>query len=532
MKKTRILSILLALVLMLALPFSASAASFKDVKGDYWASYEINRLVSKGVIKGYADDNTFRPENNVTRAQAAIMLTRLLNLDTTKESSVTYTDVAKDHYAYKEISAVTNAGFMKGSNEQFRPEEKLTRAQMAIILTNAFELKGNGTAAFNDVAKDHFAYAAIDALYTNKITTGTSQNTFDPNKPVTRAQFSVFLSRVIDNENLNAPIVKELKEIYKNEYNLNSYEFEGTMNFGFDIPNSAALSEDAGVFIEMLKDINVDFNGVYQKDPMQLEMNMTLKMNGVFPINVNIPVVMTDEKMWVQIPDLPIGEAMPEELKGKFIEMDFAELSAIAGETAPTPVIDYKLQSKLNEAMYDAFFNHFGADYYKEVSKDAVKVPEGVEVDKVIKFEVTKEELAPFIQRLLNKFLPEALTALENPEFAKALGITTEDVKLIKEGLAESKVEIGEFVGEINQYVTLNALNEYIAVHPDKYIGYDVLNFDITLTNEGESLGIKFGYKFGKSKVNETPNFVIGIPSGDKVIKIQDLMSDSDFVTE
>lgn len=523
MKKTRFFSILLAIVLLLAVPFgSAGAAGFTDVSGKHWASYEINRLVSKGVIKGY-EDNSFKPNQTITRAQAAVILSRVLKLDTSKDSKIVYKDVSKDYYAYDAIAAVTNADIMKGSNGEFRPNDDVTRAQMAIILTNAFKLKGNGTTSFKDVAKDFYAYEAIDALYANEITTGNEQNAFNPNQPTTRAHFAVFLSRVLDKQYANDPIVQELKEIYQKEFELNSYEFEGTMNYGFEFPTIEGATEEATAIFDMFKDIHVDFKGVYQKDPLQLEMDMTFKLNGPFPIgDIKLPVVMTADKMWIQIPELPFAPT-PEEYKGKFIEMDFAELSEVTGQ--PAPVMDIELQQKLNEELFDLFFDHFGGEYYEEVSKDAIQVPEGIEVDKVIKFEMTNDELTPFIQKLFNKILPEFVALLENPEYAKALGVTSEDIEMLKQSLEAAELDIKDIVGEINNYVILNELKEYIAVHPEKYIGYDVLNFDIDFTMEGETFGLKINYKMGKSNVNEKPNFVIGIPDATKIIKFEDLIN-------
>src|SRR5690606_37600024 len=123
----------------------------------------------------------------------------------------------------------------------------------------------------------------------------------------------------------NDPIVQELKEIYQKEFELNSYEFEGTMNYGFEFPTIEGATEEATAIFDMFKDIHVDFKGVYQKDPLQLEMDMTFKLNGPFPIgDIKLPVVMTADKMWIQIPELPFAPT-PEEYKGKFIEMDFAE---------------------------------------------------------------------------------------------------------------------------------------------------------------------------------------------------------------
>lgn len=521
MKKARIFSIWLVLVLLLAVPFgSAGAAGFVDVDSKHWASYEINRLAGKGVIKGY-EDNTFRPSNNVTRAQAATMLAKLLKLDTSKESSIAYKDVPKDFYAYKEIAAVTNAGIMKGDkNGNFRPNDSLTRAQMAIVLTKAFHLKGNGSVSFKDVPKDHYAYEEIDALFANGITKGNENNEFNPEQPTTRAHFSVFLSRALDIQYKNDPLVQELKEIYQNEYNLNAYEYEGTMYFGLDFPAIEGLAEENNALLEMFKNIQADFKGVYQKDPLTLEMDMTMKLGG---FSIKMPIVMTEDKMWVQYPEIPIAPT-PEEFKGKFIEMDIAELSELYGQ--PAPVVDLELQHKLNQAVVDLIFDHFGAEYYNEVSKDAVKVPNNVEVDKVIQFEIKQDEWTPFLQKLFNGLIPELLVLFEDPEYAKALGVTVEQMQELKQVLKDAELNIKEFVGEIDNYVTLNEFKEYIAVHPDKYIGYDELILDVNFTFEGKTYGLKLNYKFGKSKVNEKPNFVIGIPDTKNVIKFEDLLAE------
>lgn len=525
MKKTRLFSILLALVLLLALPFgNAGAAGFKDVDNNYWAANEINRLAEKGILAGY-EDNTFKPENHVTRAQAAIILSRLLNLDTSKESSIEYKDVSKDFYAYGAIAAVTNADIMKGSNGEFKPDADLTRAQMAIIIANAFNLKGDGTTSFTDVPKDFYAYEAIDALRTNGITTG-SNNAYNPNDSITRAQFAVFLSRILDNQSKDEvnPLVEELKQIYNNESHLDSYDFEGTMNFGIEFPVFEGMTEEDAAIFDMFKDISADFKGVYQKDPLMLEMVMTMKMNGM---TMEMPAIMTADKMYIQLPEVP-GEETPDELKGKFMEMDFNELAGLSGQ--PVPDFDLELNQKLNAALYDIYFKHFGSDYYKQVPKNAVSVPSQYEVEKVLKFEVTNAELTPFVQKLVYNFIPEFFALLENPEYAKAFGITADDVKAVKELLNDP--ELKAFIENIGSYVTLNNFKEYIAVHPDKYISYDVFDFNAKVAMEGQTYGLKMNYKMGKSNVNGTPNFTIGIPSEENIIKFEELYNLEDLNIE
>lgn len=532
MKKSKIFSVLFTLVLLLSLPLQGLAAtSFTDVKEDFWAEKEISNFVDLGIVKGYPD-KTFRPENTVTRGQAAIMIARGLKLDVSNVGAVSYEDI-KDA-SIKEIAAVTKAGIMKGTNGKFEPNKPLTRAQMATILTNAFKLKGDGSTTFTDVAKDHYAYEAIDAIVSNKIATGLEDGSFKPEEATTRAQFVVFLSSALnkqtdvteepaveeETEVTNEAITELLKEVYANELALNSYEFDGSMNLGLKFPKSlTSTPEDAAIF-KMFEDIKVDIKGAYQKDPMKMEMTMDLTLQGEVETKFSIPMIMTTDKMWIKLPQSPLLP-LPEELNGKYIELDLNELTELSGQ--PSVSMDLALQTEFTKAIYDIFFDEFGK-YYEEVDQQSVAVPADIKVDKVLKFELSNEDLKPFIETLFNNVLPKFLTLLENPEYVKALGLTTEDIALLKEGLASADVSIGEVAGEISNFVDINELSEYIAINEDKYIGYDKFNLDITITMEGESLGLKLSYDLGKSKVNETVDFKLGTPKASEVIPFNKLM--------
>ncbi len=124
------------------------------------------------------------------------MLSKALDLDTKNVTAINYADINKTHPYYNQIAAVTNAGIMSGTKGKFEPNKPLTRGQMATILTTAFDLKGNGTSAFKDVPKDSYAYKAVDALYSNNITSGYADKTFKPSKPTTRVHFIAMLSKV------------------------------------------------------------------------------------------------------------------------------------------------------------------------------------------------------------------------------------------------------------------------------------------------------------------------------------------------
>ncbi|MBU8881147.1 S-layer homology domain-containing protein [Bacillus sp. FJAT-29790] len=172
---------------------------FNDVSNGHWAKNEIAYLTSKEIITGYSN-GSFLPENRLTRAHAAVLLVRALDLPLTNLPSLDYKDVNTNSLYYKEIAAVTRAGIMNGSNGNtiFNPEGTLTRAQMAAILARAYKLNGTISPIFNDVPSDFWAHEEIHALAANKVTTGYEvDHTFRPNNPVTRGQFSAFLYRIL-----------------------------------------------------------------------------------------------------------------------------------------------------------------------------------------------------------------------------------------------------------------------------------------------------------------------------------------------
>lgn len=185
----------LALGAIVAVTPAAEAAGFKDVKGDSETGKAIQNLVDRGIIKGF-EDNTFRPNNPVTREQVAIMLAGVLELDT-KNGTKTFKDVPKTHPNYGVIAALAEAGIINGySDGTYQPNKPVTRGEIAILLSRAFNLAPtNEKLPFKDVKAGSDTYKYIAALYSNGITKGDTANTFGVNKPVTRGQLATFIVR-------------------------------------------------------------------------------------------------------------------------------------------------------------------------------------------------------------------------------------------------------------------------------------------------------------------------------------------------
>lgn len=179
---------------------TTAEASFKDLKTTDYFYNDILNLQQRGIIQGFAD-GTFRPNAEVTRGQAAKILTGALGLDTLNVTNPGFKDIPENHQYYGAIAALANAGIISGYEDQtFRQGEPILRNHMAKMIANGFKLVTlEGDIPFTDVRKDYAQY--IEALYVNKVTTGKTATTFDGASNVTRGQLATFVVRA---ENVQA----------------------------------------------------------------------------------------------------------------------------------------------------------------------------------------------------------------------------------------------------------------------------------------------------------------------------------------
>jgi hypothetical protein len=116
-------------------PAVAQAASFPDVPSSYWAFPFIQELANRGVIVGFPD-GTFRPEEPVTRAQFAAMIRKAFNRPPIR-NPIQFTDVPPNYWAQSAIEEAYTTGFMAGyPGNTFRPNENIPRAQVLVSLAS------------------------------------------------------------------------------------------------------------------------------------------------------------------------------------------------------------------------------------------------------------------------------------------------------------------------------------------------------------------------------------------------------------
>ena len=115
-------------------------SSFNDVSKSEWYSDYIGYLSKYGIIKGYAD-NTFRPNDNVSRAEFVAMTVRFNSLfNEVKKGSYTvkYTDVATNYWAYSDVAYAKHAGWLNGyADGTFKGDNTITRAEVVTVVNKA-----------------------------------------------------------------------------------------------------------------------------------------------------------------------------------------------------------------------------------------------------------------------------------------------------------------------------------------------------------------------------------------------------------
>ena len=168
----------------------------------------IEAIGTYGITQGCnPPDNThYCPSDTVARAHMMAFLARALRLETDQDTtSSRFRDVPDDAWYLPYLEGLADMGVVAPYEDgTFRPDEPLTRADMAVLLTRAFPYitpASDPAGVFTDVPPDTPHAAEIEAIHTAGITQGCSTNPlkYCPNDPVPRDQMATFLARTLTN---------------------------------------------------------------------------------------------------------------------------------------------------------------------------------------------------------------------------------------------------------------------------------------------------------------------------------------------
>ena len=148
-------------------------------------------------VQGYPD-GTVKPAGNITRAETAAILFRLMDEGSRKTYYSTksgFRDVATGSWYNTYVATLNNAGVITdSSNGYFRPNEAITRAELAAMLANFTETAGAAN-YFNDVSASYWAANAIAICAKLGWITGYPDGSFRPDRNVTRAELMAMINR-------------------------------------------------------------------------------------------------------------------------------------------------------------------------------------------------------------------------------------------------------------------------------------------------------------------------------------------------
>lgn len=235
--KKRCMALAAALTMSLALSSTALAAMPTDI-GGHWAQGTIIQWTSKGYISGYPD-GTFKPNNSITRAE----FVRLVNeaMGYTKTGYTYFSDVSASYWGYNDIQKGVAAGYVRGDgNGIFRPDDPVSRQEAAVMISQICSLGQDyaSAAKYSDYRYiASWAAGYVGAVSKAGIMAGYPDGDFKGDRYLTRAEAVIALDKTL---NYKAPAEDDREEL--NNYTLKETSLKDKIIKG-DLVISSSLSK-------------------------------------------------------------------------------------------------------------------------------------------------------------------------------------------------------------------------------------------------------------------------------------------------
>lgn len=175
---------------------------FKDMK-NHWAREDVESMAELGIVNGDENDE-FRPEDRVSRAEFATMISKAMGLEMTEYEN-SFFDVVSDDWYSGYVQAVRSNDYMSGYDGLFKPNADITREEIARVIVAAYNSKTNTklekgkSLYFNDLDDiSYWAYDYVVEAADMEFIYGITDELFAPKQPATRAQAAVMIKRVYD----------------------------------------------------------------------------------------------------------------------------------------------------------------------------------------------------------------------------------------------------------------------------------------------------------------------------------------------
>jgi|GEM_PF-3039105 len=190
--------------------FENSRKTFNDTPNDAWYYSDVKDLNARGVINGY-QDQSFKPNNNITRAEFLTMVLRAFddsNFESSTSTDSQFKDVNSSDWFSKAVNLGVSEGIISGySDNTFRPNNPINRAEAVGILNKMLKYKygeslnlptRNAEGVFNDVTPNDWFYQDVQKIYSYSIIDGDqNSNFFRPGRNLNRAEASKIINKAL-----------------------------------------------------------------------------------------------------------------------------------------------------------------------------------------------------------------------------------------------------------------------------------------------------------------------------------------------
>lgn len=173
--------------------YNAPADSFSIIR----LKTDGKQVNSNAYIEGY-DDGTFRPDNTITRAEAAAMMFKITALDVKDKYENNFIDIDDNAWYRDYVCRLADNGCISGyDNGTFKPENPITRAEFAVIIGKFVGMEPETLSKFSDVPSTHWAAKYIDPMALNGLLEGYDDGTFKPDNTITRAEAVTMINKAL-----------------------------------------------------------------------------------------------------------------------------------------------------------------------------------------------------------------------------------------------------------------------------------------------------------------------------------------------
>ena len=196
--KAKIFSVALAASLTVGTSSLAFASNLTDID-NHWAKSQIEQMVASGAVHGYPD-GSFQPNKQITRAEFVSIVNQAFAIPQDNVQA-DFNDVTKSDWYYTQVAAGQTAGYVHGySDHTFKPNNPITREEAAAIVANLLKLDTASvdTSSFGDSTDiDSWAAGSVAAIAKSNIMHGYPDTSFKPHNLITRGEAVATLSNAL-----------------------------------------------------------------------------------------------------------------------------------------------------------------------------------------------------------------------------------------------------------------------------------------------------------------------------------------------